>query len=46
MAPESARNFSLISYMEYLYLCGVVRAQGKPGGPKVAAFTQEWQKVI
>ena len=41
MALEGAKNFSLLSYWGYLFLCGVVGPQGKVAGPKVAAFTQE-----
>ena len=41
MAPKSARNFKLLLHWVYFYLRGVVRPQGKLGGPKVAAVTQE-----
>ena len=45
MSPESATNFSQLSYWEYLYLCGVVPPLGKLGGPKVAASPKSDKKL-
>ena len=46
MAPECARNFSLLSYWEYLYLCSVLRPQGKVGGPKVGVHPRVAKNYI